>query len=426
MTPTIKFKTKGHLLNEDTAKYCRQLLIGPWLNQPEEYEGYNGFVGFPSVTILRSGRWLMPFTSGSWHASPPWTEEIAKNPHSRAYMEQYRIIDGNNRGWLDIRSPRGGRAHIMFSDDQGKTWSKPETLINTDRDDRHAIILELDDGTLLCTFFTSRLPDGTENPRHHAKYIFSQDGGQSWTEPAEPIETRLINGSACPATQLADCKVIWLIEQDGEGSNAFRAIGVYGSNDRCRTFNRLSVVTAGEDLHEPTIVELPDGRLVMLARRNSYICFSEDQGNTWTEPVSIGIDMFDPHFLLVPNGILACFHGSYKTGGLRVILSPDGGQTWHGPEENLGYAVDTTVYGYCHPVLDQDGSVFCVYQSTGGHLANDARTMALWGLRLRINDTADGIEILTPQGSPADNDLPTSRSDIGNTEGGDPELGNMT
>jgi Neuraminidase (sialidase) len=415
MVPTVKFETKGQPLNEDTAKHFRQLLVGPWLNQPEEYEGYNGFVGFPSVTILRSGRWLMPFTSGSWHGSPPWTDEIAKNPHSRAYMEQWRVLDGN-RCCLDIRSPRGGRVHLMFSDDQGKTWSKPETFINTDRDDRHPIILELDSGTLMCTFFTSQLPDGTENPRHHAKYIMSQDGGQTWTEPTEH---RPINGgSACPAIQLADGKVIWIVEQQGEGANALRVIGVYGSNDRGQIFNRLSVVTACEDLNEPTIAELSDGRLVLLARRNSYICFSKDQGNSWTEPVSIGIDMFDPHFLLMPNGILACFHGSYKTGGLRVILSPDGGQTWHGPEENLGYAVDTTVYGYSHPVLDQDGTVFCVYQSTGGHLANDARTMALWGLRLRINDTADGIEILpSPQGcvsKPVD------------TDGGDPELGNLT
>jgi sialidase-1 len=416
MVPTVKFETKDQPLNEDTAKHCRQLLVGPWLNQPEEYEGYNGFVGFPSVTILRSGRWIVPFTSGSWHASPPWTEEIAKNPHSRAYMEQYRIIDGNNRGWLDIRSPRGGRAHIMFSDDQGKTWSKPETLINTDCDNRHPIILELDDGTLLCTFFTSRLPDGTDNPRHHAKYIMSQDGGQTWTEPAEPNDPRPIDGSACPAIQLADGKVIWVIAERPDCE--FDFISIYDSSDRGLSFNRLSEVRAKDNLHEPTIAELPDGRLVLLARRNSFICFSEDKGNTWTEPVSIGIDMFDPHFLLMPNGVLACFHGSYKTGGLRVILSPDGGYTWNGPEENLGYAVDTTVYGYSHPALAHDGSVFCVYQSTGGHLAQDARTMALWGLRLRINDTADGIEILpSPHGC---------GSEPVDTDGGDPELGNLT
>ena len=170
MTPTIRFKSVGQSPNEDKARCCRQLLGGPWLNQPEEYEGYNGFVGWASVTRLRSGRWLLTFTSGSWHGTPPWTEEIAQNPHSRAYLEQYRIIEGK-RACPDIRAPRGGRGHVMFSDDQGQTWSTPQTLIDTDCDDRHPTILELDDGTMLCTFFTSRLPDGTNNPRHHAKYI---------------------------------------------------------------------------------------------------------------------------------------------------------------------------------------------------------------------------------------------------------------
>ena len=417
MTQKIIFKTAGKSLDENKAKYCRQMIVGPWLNQPKEYEGYNGFVGFPSVTVLRSGRWLMPFTSGSWHGSPPWTEEIAKNPHSRAYMEQYRIIDGK-RCCPDIRAPRGGRAHIMYSDDQGITWSKPKTLIDTDCDDRHIIILELDDRTQFCSFFTSRLPDGTDNPRHYAKYIMSHDGGKTWTEPAEPNEPRPIDGSACPAIQLSYGKVIWVIAERGGPDCKFDFISIYGSSDRGRSFDRLSEIKAKDNLHEPTIAELPDGRLVLLARRNSFICFSEDKGNTWTEPVSIGIDMFDPHFLLMPNGVLACFHGSYKTGGLRVILSSDGGYTWHGPNDGIGYTVDTSVYGYCHPALAQDGSVFCVYQSTGGHLANDARTMALWGLRLRINDSADGIEILpSPQGF---------QSEPVDTDGGDPELGNLT
>ena len=372
MTPTIRFKTAGQSLNEDIAKHARRMLVGPWLNQPEEYEGYNGFVGWPFVTLLRSGRWLMTFTSGYWHASPPWTEDIAKNSQSRAYMEQYRLIEGKP-GCPDIRAPRGGRSHIMLSDDQGQTWSKPETLIDTECDDRHPILLEVDDGTLLCTFFTSRLPDGTDNQRHFAKYMLSHDGGQNWTEPAEPVEPRPIDGSACPVIQLSNGKIIWIIEQVNGGESDFRAVGVYGSEDQGRTFKRLSVVTGNEDLHEANIAELPDGRLVIFARRHSFVCFSDDQGQTWTEPVSIGLDMFDPRLLVLSNGVLCCFHGSYKTGGLRVILSPDGGYTWHGPEENLGYAVDTSVYGYSDPLLVGDGSVFCVYQGTGGHFAQTKR-----------------------------------------------------
>ena len=37
----------------------------------------------------------------------------------------------------------------MHSDDEGQTWSKPQTLIDTEMDDRHSTILELDDGTII-------------------------------------------------------------------------------------------------------------------------------------------------------------------------------------------------------------------------------------------------------------------------------------
>ena len=56
----------------------------------------------------------------------------------------------------DIVAPTGGRAMIVRSTDQGKTWSKPETLIDTPSDDRHPAFVELKDGTVLCSFFTLR------------------------------------------------------------------------------------------------------------------------------------------------------------------------------------------------------------------------------------------------------------------------------
>jgi len=62
---------------------CRRLIIGPWCNQPEEYEGYNGFVGWPGVTRLQKGRRIMTFSSGYWHISFPQTLEVLADEESR-------------------------------------------------------------------------------------------------------------------------------------------------------------------------------------------------------------------------------------------------------------------------------------------------------------------------------------------------------
>ena len=116
--------------------------------------------------------------------------------------------------------------------------------------------------------------------------------------------------------------------------------------------------------------------------------------------------MFDPHLVMAPSSVLALFHGSYtKVGGVHVLLSPDGGHTWHGPGMDggrpHGYSVDPSVYGYCHPMVLPDGTIYVVYLHTGGHLLADARTEALWGLRVLVHDDAGWIDILPALGSPA-------------------------
>ena len=402
-TPKVVFKTVGSQPPPDRHLVNRRMLVGPWHNQPEEYEGYNGFVGWAGVARLQSGRWLATFTSGAWHGSPPWTEEEQKDPKSREYFEKYFEMGppGNrSKARPDIRSPRGGRAHIMHSDDRGKTWSKPRTLIDTKRDDRHPTILELDDGTLLCTFFAYSLPTVDHEMVMRANYMLSGDGGKTWSEPAEPPGGRGGFGNG-PAIQLSDGTVVWVMDA-GKLDPALdhNVIGVYRSSDRAKTFKLASIVSTDQVLHEPTVAELPDGRLVMVTRPRGEICWSDDGGQTWTKLVSTGAIIHDPHLVMMPNGVLACF-GWMPPGGVRVILSPDQGRTWHGPSEGTGYAVDPSVYGYSHSMLLPDGTLYLVIQHTGGHIASDARTCALWAMRLRINDTADGIESLPAPGSPA-------------------------
>jgi len=48
-----------------------------------------------------------------------------------------------------------GRVEIIRSFDDGRTWSWPETILDTPIDDRDAGVLETNSGTLLATTFTS-------------------------------------------------------------------------------------------------------------------------------------------------------------------------------------------------------------------------------------------------------------------------------
>ena len=380
--PKVVFKTIG-TETKPIHFECRRMVVGPWVRQPDEYEGYNGFVGWPGLARLKSGRWLLTFSSGYWHASPPLTEDILKDEKSREYFEAMKKI-----GMPDVTSPRGGRAHVMHSDDQGKTWSNPTLLVDTELDDRHPTILELNDGTLLCTFFAYAAPSTAQ-----AKYMLSTDQGKSWSAPKTlPGEAAAFgNGSAI---QLADGTVVVAADQksDKEG------IAILRSTDRGRNFKLASVVETDHPQYEPTIAQLPDGRLILITRREGTIYWSKDGGKSWSPPASTGVNLYDPHLVVMPNGVLACFHGSYEGGGLRVILSPDNGKTWHGPKKHIGYSVDPSVYAYSHPMLLPDGTIYLVYLHTGGHRPAHARTEALWTIRIRINENADGIQLLPSPG----------------------------
>jgi hypothetical protein len=412
---TVRFKGVGGEPEGDRYRACRATLVGPGVNQPEPYEGYGGFVGWSGVTRLKSGRWMVTFTSGLWHATLPWTEEIAQDPACRRQFEEWEAL-----GLPDRPAPRGGRAHVMHSDDEGLTWSLPRTLVDTERDDRHPTILELADGTLFCSWFGSRYPRVT-----HAFYMLARPGDAMWSQPmhpgGEPQEGSFGNGSAI---RLRDDSVVWAIS-GGFGEEGPARVRIFRSRDSGTSFEPIATVASDHDLHEPTLAELPDGRLIMVSRREGDMCWSEDGGESWSPPEGTGWGLFDPHLLQLPNGVLALFAGSYHGGGIRVLLSPDGGLTWHGPdsgaEEPYGYSVDRSVYGYCHPMLLEDGTVYLVYLHTGGHRTDDARTESLFGLRLRVHDDAGGIDILPAPGSPAAMGLDGADAEAG--DGGDPELG---
>ena len=149
-------------------RQCRRMLVGPGVNQPDPYPGYRGFVGWQSPIVLPDGTMLVGFSSGYWHASPP-TAYFAENP---AAMERWKKIGMPT----DIDAPRG-RAEIIRSTDGGKTWSRPNVLLDTPWDDRAPNFCQLRDGTLLCL---------------HGSYgaggfraMFSTDGGQTWICPHE-------------------------------------------------------------------------------------------------------------------------------------------------------------------------------------------------------------------------------------------------
>ncbi len=123
---------------------CRSTIVGPGINQPDPYPGYGGFVGWVSPIRLRNGDLLVGFARLLACVA---ADAAAYSPDTIARYQKIGMP-------ADVRRASASRAMIMHSTDEGKTWSKPVTMLDTPDDDRHPAFVELPDGTLLCSLFT--------------------------------------------------------------------------------------------------------------------------------------------------------------------------------------------------------------------------------------------------------------------------------
>jgi hypothetical protein len=378
---------------ESHATYadCRRMLVGPGVNPPGPHPGYAGFVGWQHPVRLRDGTLLVGFSTGYWHASPP--TPLRLDAATRAQWAKLGMP-------TDVNAPTGGRAMLIRSTDGGRIWSRPETIIDTPWDDRSPAFLELPDGVLLCSFFTYSGASVAEHPElaHHACVVRSLDHGKTWEQAPRKLPSKFVaDATDGPPVLLADGSVL-LAVYGAPRAGVPEQQAVFRATDAGATWTLLSVVKADHELSEAGLAQLPGGRLVMIFRPEGDITWSDDGGRTWTPPVSFGMRMFEPSLLTLPGGTLLCLHGSYGAGGLRAILSRDGGHTWLAPAPRYGFAVDPSVYGYGRGTLLPDGSVFLAYIHTGGHTTRDARTEAIWAMRLRERTDPPGIELLPAPG----------------------------
>jgi len=388
--PQVKVIAGGE--SKTNADACRGILVGPGVNQPDAFPGYGGFVGWESPIRLKSGVWVVGFNAGYWHASPPTPLQYPAQT-----LAKYRKMGMP----AEINAPTGGRAMFIRSTDEGKTWSKPQTLIDTPADDRHPAFVQLGEGTLLCSFFTYvGQPENGDFNKHpelatHVNIVQSFDDGETWEKKPIVIRTPFVSDEADgPLVLMKDGSVVLAINGRPKTGPPDQA-AVARTTDRGETWEVLSTVKTDHDLWELSVAELPDGTMAMIARPEGDVCWSHDHGHTWTAPVPFGMRMFAPSLNVLRDGTLVCLHGSYApgAGGLRMIFSTDGGKTWIAPAKDHGFLIDHS-YGYGKAMELPDGSLYVAYIATGGHGAEDAKHNVIRCIRVRVRADHSGVDLL--------------------------------
>ena len=263
-----------------------------------------------------------------------------------------------------------GRVDFMKSDDEGKTWSWPRTLLDGAIDDRDAGVLETANGSLLVTTFTSlayvdyelkkairqkdtergwpkdrlqnwlavheRLNEKQRQDELGQWMIRSTDGGITWSERYPSI----VNSPHGPI-QLSDGRQLYAGVKLWDPS---RTVGVCQSVDDGQSWTWLAEIPTrpGDDAknyHELHAVEVGDGTIIVQIRnhntadnRETLQCESKDGGKTWTIPQSIGVWGLPSHLLRLSDGRLLMSYGHRrKPFGIQARLSQDSGESWSEP-----------------------------------------------------------------------------------------------
>ncbi|MBD3293711.1 MAG: exo-alpha-sialidase [Armatimonadia bacterium] len=237
------------------------------------------------------------------------------------------------------------RISAKASHDRGKTWGERFTLLENEglQNVMSVSFLRLDSGDILFFYLRKNGPDDL-----HAMVRRSSDEMATFSDPVRctrEIGYWVVNNARI--MQLSDgrlvCPAAWHRTIDIDIRNA-RAIA-WLSDDEGRTWTRgeSELPLPGRGAMEPGVVELRDGRLLMIIRTDLgdiYRSHSADRGATWSdpEPMGVGAPVAPSTLVRIPStgDLLLVWNDCFRDGPdaeamrtpLTAAVSRDDGETW--------------------------------------------------------------------------------------------------
>jgi hypothetical protein len=279
-----------------------------------------------------------------------------------------------------------GRLDIVFSDDEGISWSAPTVVVDSPLDDRNPAFGQAADGTLLVAFFrTAQYDDeGRYNPRLDKPMTTwitsSRDGGRTWLEPRQIDVSDISWGSPYGRMLLLEDGSLLMAIYGGPvrrpSDPPTQTVGpnhsyIYRSQDHGQTWTRYAgPIGAPKQFSETALLRLNSGRIVAAMRSRAgelWLAESEDQGRTWSEPRLLAPRDVHPADLVLLRDGRALLVAGYRVGpyGVRGVVADDAGNFDWARHFVLVNDARSRDCGYPSSVLLRDGRVLTVYYATG-------------------------------------------------------------
>src|SRR5688572_5860986 len=233
----------------------------------------------PSILVLGA----MALSSAAQADTPPPKVERSAVVTGQGYFPvACRLQDGRIAAVLRGGAPHigiKGRLDIVFSADEGKTWSKPTVVIDSDLDDRNPAFGQAKDGTLVVGYWHCANYDAQGHYQSDlealgkslTKVVRSADGGKTWSKPTNIDVSDLGYGSPYgKIVTMPDGAMLMPVYgtgvRDASGKLPPGEFSyLYHSRDDGRTWTRFSTVGA-ERFNETGVLRLQSGELLAAMR----------------------------------------------------------------------------------------------------------------------------------------------------------------
>ena len=301
---------------------------------------------------------------------------VCRLPDGRLCCVYYNGVAGGHVTWADQREKCGAVAYVT-SADEGRTWSKPAMLLDTDRDDRDPNISVLKDGRVILAYF--QLIAGTNRVLKGDGMYIAEVGKNM--EVSTPRKLQHDAGGGGPLRDFGGGLLML-------GSYHFDQPYVIRSGDNGRTWQVFAIPNGGKHLDAETdVIQLTDKSFYAVmrgAKCNGHYSTSTD-GKNWTVAKDIGFVLHCPELHRVELGGAETHAGedrkdiskstdrpverrplnsaillTHRVPATAMHYSFDECKTWHGP-----VVVDTVGGAYPGFVTLKDGSVLIVYYEEG-------------------------------------------------------------
>jgi hypothetical protein len=318
------------------------------------------------------------------HESPRHSEgDLIELRNGNLLLAWSEFATGKAQDWAP------SRVSAKISTDRGNTWGP--TRVIAERDPRfghptpNVSLVHAGNGDLIVTY-TETLPDGMKGSCGHVVLRRSEDDGETWSEP---VRITPDTGNAHMAKlfcRMGSGRILLCareyqkVDRADFGGVVRWPYALY-SDDDGRTWTAGAHVpdpelserlTLLQNVNEPSIAELADGRLLMTMRSfagGQFFSYSENGGEEWTKPelspLRGGCSPATICRIPETEDILAVWN--YAFGGrapLHSAVSSDGGRTWRNLKlierskyYNCNYVSITFIDGKafltydCHPLL---------------------------------------------------------------------------